>query len=201
MAIRKGADKVAQAWIELRSDDPEAVSALAVARAHLPAGRSLRGLRRLRLVELRGRLPARERLESLLHRSTQFYNPHKERCAVRMASADPPPLRAGEHAVVVVDRGGARRGAAERWWLHETGVAVEVREGTAWALSFDGDGAEQVEDLALVRGRRHGLLCNPHSQDCHVAGESVPLPWLGEAEVPPAAVPRNRRGTTKGGGT
>ena len=201
MAIRRGADKVAQAWIELRSDDPEAVSALAVARAHLPAGRSLRGLRRLRLVELRGRLPARERLESLLHRSTQFYNPHKERCAVRMASADPPPLRAGERAVVVVDRGGARRGAAERWWLHETGVAVEVREGTAWALSFDGDGAEQVEDLALVRGRRHGLLCNPHSQDCHVAGESVPLPWLGEAEVPPVAVPRNRRGTTKGGGT
>jgi hypothetical protein len=199
MAIRRSTGKVAQAWVELRSDDPEAVSALAVARAHLPAGRQLRGLRRLRLLELKGRLPARERLESLLHRSTQFYNPHKERCTVRMAAADAPPLRPGEKAVVVVDRDGARRAAAERWWLHETGVAVEVREGTAWAMSFEEDGADQVEDLSLVRGRRHGLLCNPHSQDCHVAGERVPLPWLGEAEVPPVATPRSRRGTPKGG--
>ena len=199
MATRRGADKVAQAWIELRSDDPEAVSALAVARAHLPAGKPLRGLRRMRVMELRGKLPARDRLESLLHRSTQFYNPHKERCAVRMTQSDPAPLRAGERAVVVVDRDGARRAAAERWWLHETGVAVEVREGIAWALVFDEGGAEALEDLALVRGRRHGLLCNPHSQECHVAGERVPLPWLGEAEVPPVATPRSRKGNARSG--
>jgi hypothetical protein len=196
MATRRGATKVAQAWIELVSDDPEAVSALAVARAHLPAGRNLSGLRRMRVFEIRGPLPARERLEALLHRSTQFYNPHKERCALRVSATEAAPLRPGEHAVLVVDRDEARRAAAERWWLHETGTAVEVREGTAWALAFDGDGAGAVEDLALVRGRRHGLLCNPHSQDCRVAGASVPVPWLSEADPPPS---RRRRATTKGG--
>ena len=195
MATRRNS-KVAQAWIELVSDDPEAVSALAVARAHLPAGRGLKGLRRLRVFEIRGTLPPREQLESLLHRSTQFYNPHKERCALRLSESEPPPLGPGERAVVVVDREGARRGAAERWWQHETGRAVEVREGTAWALEFEGETGDAVEDLALVRGRRHGLLCNPHSQDCRVAGARVPVPWLSNEEPTP---PRRRRTTTRGG--
>ena len=188
--------QVAQAWIELVSDDPEAVSALAVARAHLPGGRGLKGLRRLRVFEIRGALPPRDQLESLLHRSTQFYNPHKERCALRLAETESPPLSPGERAVVVVDREGARRGAAERWWQHETGSAVEVREGTAWALEFEEEGGEAVDDLALVRGRRHGLLCNPHSQHCRVAGKRVPVPWLSDEEPTP---PRRRRTTTRGG--
>ena len=188
--------KVAQAWIELVSDDPEAVSALAVARAHLPAGRGLKSLRRLRLFEIRGALPPRDQLESLLHRSTQFYNPHKERCALRLSESEAPPLSPGERAVMVVDRDGARRGAAERWWQHETGHEVEVREGTAWALGLEEEAGDAVEDLALVRGRRHGLLCNPHSQDCRVAGKRVPVPWLSDEEPTP---PRRRRTTTRGG--
>jgi len=196
MAARHNVEKVAQAWIELLSDDPEAVSALGVARAHLPAGQRLKSLRRLRLLEITGRLPGRERLGSLLHRSTQFYNPHKERCVVRVTGTDEPPLKPGELAVVVLDRDGGRRGAAERWWLHETGVAVEVREGTAWAIGFDDGGVADVEDLALVRGRRHGLLCNPHSQECHVAGDRVPLPWLNSGRGP-EPTPRPRRRMTR----
>lgn len=172
--------QVAQAWIELNAEDPEAVSALAVARTHLPLGERLRRLRRMRLVEITGALPGRERIESLLHHSTQFYNPHKERCLVRISAADAPPLEAPERAVLVVDRDGARREAAERWWRHETGEAVEVREGTAWAVSLEGAREGDLEDLALVRGRRHGLLCNPHSQDCRLATGSVPVPWLEE---------------------
>ena len=183
MASRKR-NGVAQAWIELRADDPEAVSALAVARAHLAAGRRLRRLRRLRLVEVAGRLPKRERFAALLHQSTQFYNPHKERCTIRMAEEEAVPLAVGERAVLVVERDGERRAAAERWWLHETGGAVEVREGAVWLLLLEGGDARDVEDLALVRERRHGLLCNPHSQDLRVAGDSVPLPWL---ETPAAA--------------
>jgi hypothetical protein len=106
-----------------------------------------------------------------------------------LAVDEPAPLRAGERAVLVVEREDARRSAAERWWGHETGETVEVREGAAWAVTFDDGGADALMDLALVRGRRHGLLCNPHSQDCRVAGEAVPLPWLGEAPPP---VPRRR---------
>jgi hypothetical protein len=176
----------AQAWIELVSADPEALSALDVARDQLAAARHLKGLRRIRLVELAGTIPARDRLEALLHGSTQFYNPHKERCAVRLGKEEAAPLRAGERAVLVFERGGARLPAAERWWKHETGEEVEVREGTVWVLSFDETRttAEEVEDLALVRGRRHGLLCNPHSQDFRVAGESVPLPWLDRNDAP-----------------
>jgi hypothetical protein len=192
MARRRGRDSLAQAWIELRSDDPSAVSALSVARARLPAGRNLSGLRRLRLVELRGPLPAKQELEELLHRSTQFYNPHKESCVVRVARDDAPPLHAGERAVLVFDRDGDRRSAAERWWLRETGERVEVREGIAWVLAFAGRAAD-VEDLALVRGRRHGLLCNPHSQECRVAGAVVPLPWLVGGVARAVPKPRTRR--------
>jgi hypothetical protein len=191
--------KVAQAWIELKADDPEATSALSVARAHLPVGARLAGLRRMRLVEIAGALPGREQVESLLHHSTQFYNPHKERCAVRMTSADAAPLEVGEHAVLVVDRAASRRAAAERWWRHETGENVEVREGTAWVVRLMVHPSHRLEtdleDLALVRGRRHGLLCNPHSQDCRLAEDLVPLPWLSEPANPRATRASGRAGT------
>lgn len=186
---RRQASKVAQAWIELKADDPEAVSALAVARAHLPVGHRLTGLRRVRLMEIAGALPGREQVESLLHHSTQFYNPHKERCTVRIAAGDPAPLEADHRAVLVVDREGARRGAAERWWKHETGEDVEVREGTAWVVRLAQPQEGDLEELTLVRGRRHGLLCNPHSQDCRLAEGTVPLPWLS----PPASPKRSAR--------
>ena len=84
----------AQAWIEPRADDPEATSALAVARERLLAGRALEGLRRLRVIELSGVLPDRAALEGLLHRSIQFYNPAKERCTLRLDPLEPAPLEA-----------------------------------------------------------------------------------------------------------
>jgi hypothetical protein len=173
--------QVAQAWVEPVTDDPEAVSALEVARAHLPAGRALRSLRRVRLFELCGALPGREEFETLLHRSIQFYNPHKERCLVRFAADEQAPLRAGECAVLVFDRGEERRAGAERWWRHETGTAIEVREGVAWLLGFDpgvGGSAGSLEELTVLRDRRHGLLCNPHAQDHRFANAVIPLPWM-----------------------
>jgi len=173
---------VAQAWIEPVSDDPEAMSALTVSRAHLGAGRRLRSVRRLRLFELRGPLPPRARLRELLHRSIQFYNPHKERCVVRAAASDPAPVAADEHVVLVFDRGEERRSAPERWWKHETGRDIEVREGVAWVMAFEpgeASPAEAAADLAVVRDRRHGLLCNPHAQGHRIAAGLIPLPWFG----------------------
>ena len=181
MATKRAVVATVQAWIEPVSDDPEAVSALAVARTHLAAGRALRSLRRLRLFELTGALPARAGLEGMLHRSIQFYNPHKERCSVRVVAADPAPLAPGEQVVLVVERGEERRGAAERWWRHETGKEIEVREGVAWVMAFEGletDPAGAAADLAVVRDRRHGLLCNPHAQEHRVAAGTIPLPWM-----------------------
>lgn len=183
-ARKRAATSTAQAWIQLKSDDPEAVSALGVARAHLPAGEGLRALRRVRVLELTGALPGRPGLEELLHRSIQFYNPHKESCTVRVAASDPAPVAADEVAVLVVDRGGERRGAAEHWWRHQTGEAIEVREGAAWLVAFDAaapagrDPRERAAELAVVRGRRSGLLCNPNAQDCDVAAGAIPLPWI-----------------------
>lgn len=173
---------VAQAWIELTSDDPEAASALAVARAHLPAGRGLKSLKRMRLFELSGPLPPRAILEGLLHRSIQFYNPHKERCVVRATAADAAPMAAGDRVVLVFDRGEERRAGAERWWRQETGREIEVREGTAWVMSFEAlepEAAGAATDLAMLRDRRHGLLCNPNAQELRVAEASIPLPWMG----------------------
>ena len=176
-----GGASLVQAFVELRAEDPEATSALGVARARLEAGRRLAALRRLRVFEIAGELPEAAFVESLLHRSTRFYNPIKERCTVRAAESAPAPFRAEESWLLVLDRGFERRPAAERWWRHETGTRVEVREGTAWALAFDPgeDAAQATASLAAVTDRAHGLLCNPQFQDWRAgAGPSPPWPWL-----------------------
>ena len=56
------------------------------------------------------------------------------------------------------------------------------------------DSYQVADDLTLVRGRRHGLLCNPHSQECRMAGERVPLPWIDTEEpaTPETKRPRKR---------
>ena len=167
----------AQLWVWVRTDDPEAVSALGVARA-LRGGEALMGLRRFRLVELRGPLPARGELEALLARSIQFYNPQKEATRLRLRAAEGTPLEAGERAVRVVERDGARRRAAERWWAAQTGQEVEVREGVVWALRFAPGAEGAAEELAVLRERGRGLLCNPHAEEHRVAAGRVPVPWL-----------------------
>ena len=170
-----------QAFVELLAGDPEATSARAVARERLAAGRGLVTLRRVRVFELAGDLAGRADVEALLHRSTRFYNPAKERCTVRASEREPAPFSAEETLVLVVDRGLDRRPAAERWWRHETGARVEVREATAWALGFEPgeDAAAAAASLAVVQDRRHGLLSNPHFQDWRPGqGSSPPWPWL-----------------------
>jgi hypothetical protein len=174
----------AQAFVELIAEDPEATSALAIARGRLMAGRRLRSLRRMRVFELAGALPDRAELEALLHRSTRFYNPAKERCAVRAAEREPAPFRADEALVLVLDRGLERRAAGERWWKHETGERVEVREGTVWALAFEPgeDAAARAGELAELRDRGKGLFANPHFQDWRAGtGARPPWPWFERA--------------------
>lgn len=174
--------ETAHAWVALRAEDPEASSALLVARDRLEAARPLRELRRFRVFEMRGALPATDVLEDLLHRSTQFYNPSKERCVVRRGGAEPSPVGAGEAVALVVERGGDRRAAAERWWRHETGARIEVREGVAWVMRFepDADAAALGTELAVARDPRRGLFCNPHSQEVAVVTGPPPLErWPG----------------------
>lgn len=173
----------AQLWVRLRADDPEAVSALAVARTMDGGEGAPASVRRFRLLELRGVLPPRGELEGLLGRSIQFYNPQKESAALRLAAADAAPLEPGERAVLVIERGGVRRRAAERWWRAATGHAVEVREGVVWALRFPPgtDGARAAARLAVVRDRRRGLFCNPHAERHRLAGATAPFPWLSRA--------------------
>jgi len=171
---------VMQAWIELRADDPEAVSAFAVARDGLGLGRDLEELRRARLVEIVGSGRSRQQVDALLHRSTQVYNPHKERCVVRDSAAAPLPGPADAERVVVWERGGERRPAVERWWRHETGETVEVREAVVWMVRF-APGVETTEaarNLARLRDARHGLLCNPWSQSLRTGVTHAGLPWI-----------------------
>ena len=100
------------------------------------------------------------------------------------SAEEPAPFRRDETLVLVVDRGLERRPAAERWWRHETGQKVEVREGLAWALVFDPgvDAAHEAASLAAVEDRAHGLLCNPHFQDWRPGeGAAPPWPWVADA--------------------
>jgi len=171
---------VVQAWIEPRADDPEATSALEVARTRLDTGRALAELRRARLIEITGAPREADRIAALLHASTQFYNPHKERCTLRLEPDDPLPGPPGAELVVVWERGGERRPAAERWWRHETGDTVQVREALVWQLRFEpgADAAAAAHELALLRDARHGLLCNPWSQASRDGVARAGLPWI-----------------------
>jgi len=183
---------VTQAWIELNADDPEAVSAFGVARARLATGRALTELKRARLVEIAGTRRPRAEVEALLHASSQFYNPHKERCSLRVSTADPLPCPPDAVLVVVWEREGERRGAAERWWRHETGEEVMVREGVVWMLRFaaEVDAADAARELTRVRDARRGLLCNPWSQACRADVRSAELPWIEPgADAPPGGGP------------
>jgi len=175
------ARQLTQAYVELLAEDPEAVSALTIARARLAAGRRLRSLRRVRVFEISGALPVPGEMQELLHRSTRFYNPAKERCTMRAAEREPAPFAPDEALVLVLDRGLERRPAGERWWKHETGEKVEMREGTVWALAFEPgeDAAARAGELAELKDRRNGLFANPHFQDWRPGeGSSPPWPWL-----------------------
>jgi hypothetical protein len=173
-------DAVMQAWIELRTDDPAAVSALAVARAGFVASSAPEELRRARLVEICGSAKSRAEVEALLHASTQVYNPHKERCTVRAGAAAPLPGPAGAEYVVVWDRDGERRPAVERWWRHETAEEIEVREAVVWMVRFAPgvEAAPAARELAQLRDARHGLLCNPWSQSMRVGAARAAGAWI-----------------------
>lgn len=168
--------QVAHAWVALRAEDPEAASAYAVARDQLEAARPLRGLRRFRVFELRGALPEGQAMEDLLHRSTQFYNPTKEMCRVCRDGGAMAPVEPGEMVALVVERGGDRRAAAERWWRHETGARIEVREGVAWVMRFEAgvNAPALAGELAVARDRRTGLFCNPNAQEVDVVEGAPP---------------------------
>jgi len=178
--MARASKPVVQALVELKGHDPEAVSALRVAQRELPDGAGLRRLRRWRLIELRGTLPSADEIAELLHRSTQFYNPGKERCIVRTDESAATPVRDDEQVLLVVERGAERRPAAERWWRHQTNERVEVREGWVWGLTFEPgvDAARAARALALATDRRHGLFANPHAQDCKHAEHALPMAWL-----------------------
>jgi hypothetical protein len=171
---------VVQAWIELKTDDPEAFSALSVAQRRLAAGRWLERLRRLRLVEITGSQASPDEIARRLHGSTQFYNPHKERCTLRASATDAFQAEPSARLLLVFEPGGERRPAAERWWRHETGEIVEVREGIVWVLGFAPgvDAPAASLELARVRDTRHGLFCNPWFQAMRVSPASPPLPWI-----------------------
>jgi len=169
---------IVQAWITLRADDPEAVSAALVARSAPGIGRGLVALERRRLIEIAGTPREDEQVAALLHGSTQFYNPHKEHCAVGPGGG---PDAARSVQAVVWERGGERRAAAERWWRHETGEDVEVREAVVWSARFDAgvDGATAMRELVELRDSRHGLLCNPWSQQSRISPQAPP--WIAAA--------------------
>ena len=193
---------VIQAWIELRAADPAAVSALAIARAGGATARAPVTLRRMRLFEITGSDSSPGQVATLLHGSAQFYNPHKERCVVRGTDADALPGAAGCERIVVWERDGERRPAAERWWRHEPGETVEVREAVVWFATFavDIQPGEAARDLAQLRDARHGLLCNPWSQEFRTGTELPSIPWItpaAEARVAgePAVQRRTRGGS------
>jgi hypothetical protein len=179
------ATRTIQVWVEAIADDPEALSAFEVARRTLPPALRPKALRRMRLIEIAGVTGTSEELRARLHQSTQFYNPHKERCHLREAVEEGTPAAEEERLVLIHERGAERRTAAERWWRHATGDAVRVREALVWLVTpeVEESGDALLAELVDVKDRRHGLLCNPNSQDRALGTGAVPLPWIRAARA------------------
>jgi hypothetical protein len=85
---------------------------------------------------------------------------------------------------VWVRDGQGRDAAALAWFRGEAHPGlVDLRRGVVWRFvvrAVDEPGARDAAlDLAVTRGRTHGLLANPHAQSAEIVG-IVPGPAAGK---------------------
>jgi len=115
-----------------------------------------------------------ERIEQVVSRTALFANPNKHRWSIHsnasLVDLLPEKREGSVAAILVEDEDDA--GAAE---LRETliqrgdlGKRIEVLHGIWWVLHLGNlcpEAARTIaEEIAVTRGRRQGLLCNPHYQ-------------------------------------
>ncbi len=117
---------------------------------------------------------ALEAVERVVSKTALFANPNKHRWSthVNVSLEDLVPREEGTTvaAVLVEDEddakaAGVRDALSQRGDL---GQMIDVRHGTWWVLHFDGlsreDTLAAVNEIAVTKGRRQGLFCNPHYQ-------------------------------------
>ena len=154
--------------VELRAEDPEASSALVVARERLDGGaRAARAaaLPRVRAARRAAGDATSSRSGCTARRSSTI--PAKERCVVRAGGRrSPSPVAGRARRSCWSSSAAASAGAAaERWWRHETGARVEVREGVVVGAAVRAGRGRARRSARSWRWRataRHGLFCNPH---------------------------------------
>jgi len=166
--------------VALRGRDPSALTALYALEHHLGYGAALRGLRRLQLwrFELDGSEAdeALSRVGAWVTRSQLFVNPnqHTHELVVESRSTG---ARAAPHQpwIVAANEPDLEGEAATRLVRERLGdrTLQRAQKAVVWQLELDptlpGERwLEIAEEIAIARGRRSGLLTNPHCQTVRV---------------------------------
>ncbi len=116
-------------------------------------------------------------LERAACRVGRYVNANRDACAW-WTGPRPYPDRAppgGSAVDIWVCEGDGEDRVAARYFRRQTAAPLErVRRGILWRLCFPGrdlDAArERAADTAVTRGRRHGLLSNPHAERAEILG-------------------------------
>jgi hypothetical protein len=131
----------------------------------------------------------RAELQGAACRAGRYVNLNRDECRW-LDGPRPYPPDAPRHGCAVdvwVRDGDGRDAVALAWFRKQVDAAIhDLWRGVVWRLWLptpDPDAARETAlELAVARGRRHGLLANPHSQSAEVL-HVVTGPVAGEAKA------------------
>jgi hypothetical protein len=182
--------------VALRGADPTALTAEYALRRHLGFADQITALRRLTLWRFdlaeADQDAARRQAAAWVTQSQLFVNPNQHSYELLdPAQADSRPAPERQVWIAVQDEPDLDGAAATRLVRERLGGTAlrEAHRATVWQLELAGELAPArrqtiAEEVAVARGRRHGLLANPHCQSARVFAGATPAAvgralWLG----------------------
>jgi len=161
---------VARRWLKVV--DPTALTARETLRHALGFGNQVKAIARSEVFAFgwEETVAPREILERLARETNLLQNPNKHHLEIAVGNE---PLRPRGNVWVLVTREGQGASLGETLARRRLvpGNAPRTGRGTLWELSLEGDSAERgvlARRMAVVRGRREGILSNPHVEDAEV---------------------------------
>jgi phosphoribosylformylglycinamidine (FGAM) synthase PurS component len=167
--------------VKLKIPDVTALTAGGALRRRMGYADTLRSLTRADYYRLELASPDAEAAEALVtelaDKTNLFVNPNKHVYEVLTGDAPAATSRDGLHSVrvLVTDPADGSAEGALAALQGRLGYGESVRgllKGVLWTLTIAADSLEQAREIAreiaVTRAREHGLLMNPHFQECVV---------------------------------
>jgi phosphoribosylformylglycinamidine (FGAM) synthase PurS component len=161
---------VVRRWLKVA--DPTALTARETLQRPLAYGRGVEDVARSELwVFVWEQEPApREVLDRLAGETNLLQNPNKHRIEIAVGEER---VRPRGNTWVLVSSPGAGKDLADTLTRHRLvkGEVPRTGRGQLWELTLGGEEGERrrlAEEIAVVQGRKQGLLANPHVEDARV---------------------------------